>query len=121
VAAVLNVTPNHLDRHPGMAHYSAAKANLLRWQDARRETSDVTRDARSGDIAELSADDPVTGDWLRTPPRRDRRRPRPARRSASPSPAGGWALAWPSPPATAAGWGSAGRLALRLGRPRRSR
>lgn len=65
VAAILNITPNHLDRHPSMAHYSAAKANILRWQNARRETSDVKRDARSGDIAVLSADDPVTGDWLR--------------------------------------------------------
>jgi UDP-N-acetylmuramoylalanine--D-glutamate ligase len=54
VAAVLNVTPNHLDRHPGMAHYSAAKANLLRWQDPGK------------DVAVLGADDAITGDWLRT-------------------------------------------------------
>jgi UDP-N-acetylmuramoylalanine--D-glutamate ligase len=32
IAAVLNVTPNHLDRHPSMAHYTAAKANILRFQ-----------------------------------------------------------------------------------------
>lgn len=53
VAAVLNVTPNHLDRHPSMAHYSAAKANILRWQDPGQ------------DIAVLGADDAITGGWLR--------------------------------------------------------
>lgn len=52
VAAVLNVTPNHLDRHPSMAHYAACKANILRWQSAAH-------------IAVLGADDPVTGRWLR--------------------------------------------------------
>ncbi len=31
VAAILNITPNHLDRHPGMAAYAAAKLNLLRY------------------------------------------------------------------------------------------
>jgi UDP-N-acetylmuramoylalanine--D-glutamate ligase len=45
VAAVLNITPNHLDRHKTMAAYSAAKANILRYQD------------ESG-TAVLSADDP---------------------------------------------------------------
>ena len=30
VAAILNITPNHLDRHPNMAAYAAAKFNLLR-------------------------------------------------------------------------------------------
>ncbi|MCI0396219.1 MAG: UDP-N-acetylmuramoyl-L-alanine--D-glutamate ligase [Chloroflexi bacterium] len=44
VAAVLNVTPNHLDRHKTMAAYSGAKANILRYQNA------------SG-VAVLSADD----------------------------------------------------------------
>ncbi len=33
VAAVLNVTPNHLDRHKTMQAYADAKANLLRQQD----------------------------------------------------------------------------------------
>ncbi len=32
VAAVLNLTPNHLDRHGTMAAYSAAKSNSLRYQ-----------------------------------------------------------------------------------------
>ena len=33
-AAVLNVTPNHLDRHKTMEAYAAAKANLLRQQSS---------------------------------------------------------------------------------------
>jgi len=31
-AAVLNVTPNHLDRHPSMEAYAAAKAKIVRYQ-----------------------------------------------------------------------------------------
>ncbi|MCS6845413.1 MAG: UDP-N-acetylmuramoyl-L-alanine--D-glutamate ligase [Caldilineales bacterium] len=53
VAAVLNVTPNHLDRHPSMAHYTACKANIVRWQGPE-------------DVAVLGADNPITGAWLRT-------------------------------------------------------
>ncbi len=45
VAAVLNVTPNHLDRHKSMAEYSHAKSNILRYQD-------------DAGIAVLAADDP---------------------------------------------------------------
>lgn len=45
IAAVLNITPNHLDRHKTMAAYTAAKANILRFQ-----TPD--------DVAVLSEDDP---------------------------------------------------------------
>jgi UDP-N-acetylmuramoylalanine--D-glutamate ligase len=44
VAAVLNITPNHLDRHRTMAAYSAAKANILRYQT-------------TAGVAVLSADD----------------------------------------------------------------
>jgi UDP-N-acetylmuramoylalanine--D-glutamate ligase len=44
VAAVLNVTPNHLDRHGTMEVYSSAKANIIRYQ-------------KSDDVAVLSADD----------------------------------------------------------------
>jgi UDP-N-acetylmuramoylalanine--D-glutamate ligase len=32
VSAVLNVTPNHLDRHGTMENYLNAKANILKWQ-----------------------------------------------------------------------------------------
>ncbi len=34
IAAVLNLSPNHLDRHGTMAAYTAAKANILRFQRA---------------------------------------------------------------------------------------
>jgi len=46
VAVVLNVTPDHLDRHGSLAGYAAAKARLL----ARQEPSDA---------AVLSWDDPI--------------------------------------------------------------
>jgi UDP-N-acetylmuramoylalanine--D-glutamate ligase len=45
IAAVLNITPNHLDRHGTMDAYRAAKANILRYQEV-------------ADIAVLCADDP---------------------------------------------------------------
>jgi UDP-N-acetylmuramoylalanine--D-glutamate ligase len=45
IAAVLNVTPNHLDRHKTMRAYVAAKANILRHQPKTA-------------VAVLSADDP---------------------------------------------------------------
>lgn len=44
VAAVLNITPNHLDRHGSMEAYASAKANIVSHQKA-------------SDIAVLSADD----------------------------------------------------------------
>lgn len=47
VAALLNITPNHLDRHPDMLAYAAAKLNLLRYLP---ETAQVV----------VNADDPVT-------------------------------------------------------------
>jgi len=50
IAAVLNLTPNHLDRHPSMAHYIAAKANILAFQ-------------KPNDIAILNRDDAITGAW----------------------------------------------------------
>ena len=45
VAAVLNITPNHLDRHGSMPAYTEAKAQILRHQ-------------RAGDVAVLGRDDP---------------------------------------------------------------
>jgi len=59
VAAVLNVTPNHLDRHPSMSHYAAANANILRWQQ-------MTAEGRAEGTAVLGADDAVAGGWLRS-------------------------------------------------------
>lgn len=48
IAAVLNITPNHLDRHESMPSYTAAKAHILDYQKA-------------GDIAVLGNEDP--GAW----------------------------------------------------------
>ncbi|CUS02740.2 UDP-N-acetylmuramoylalanine--D-glutamate ligase [Candidatus Promineifilum breve] len=45
IAAVLNLTPNHLDRHRTMAAYAEAKSHILRHQ-------------KPGDVAVLPADDP---------------------------------------------------------------
>ncbi len=53
IAAILNITPNHLDRHPSMSHYAAAKANILRFQ-------------LSGNVCVLNADDNYTGPWWRS-------------------------------------------------------
>ena len=47
VAAILNITPNHLDRHKTMESYVAAKANIIKYQSPT-------------DIAILSADDATT-------------------------------------------------------------
>jgi UDP-N-acetylmuramoylalanine--D-glutamate ligase len=48
VAAILNVTPNHLDRHGTMEAYTAAKARILHFQQVE-------------DVAVLGRDDP--GAW----------------------------------------------------------
>jgi UDP-N-acetylmuramoylalanine--D-glutamate ligase len=45
IAGVLNITPNHLDRHRTMAAYSAAKANIVAHQ-------------KSSDVAVLGYDEP---------------------------------------------------------------
>lgn len=50
VAICLNVTPNHLDRYDSFADYAAAKHRIFLNQTA-------------GDVAILSADDPVTSTW----------------------------------------------------------
>jgi len=46
IAAVTNVTPNHLDRHPSMEDYVRAKANIMRFQS-------------HSDVAVLNWDDKV--------------------------------------------------------------
>lgn len=46
IAAVLNITPNHLDRHGSMENYIAAKARIIRFQTAQ-------------DVAVLNFDDPI--------------------------------------------------------------
>jgi UDP-N-acetylmuramoylalanine--D-glutamate ligase len=52
VAAILNITPNHLDRHATMTEYAAAKFNLLRQLPV-------------GATVVLNADDAVTGQVAR--------------------------------------------------------
>ncbi len=47
VAVVLNLTPDHLDRHPSFEAYRAAKLSILRHQTA-------------GDVAVMNLDDPHT-------------------------------------------------------------
>jgi len=47
IAAILNITPNHLDRHPTMGAYIEAKVNILRYQGP-------------GDVAVLRYDNPIT-------------------------------------------------------------
>ena len=50
LAVVLNLTPNHLDRHKDMAEYAAAKQQILRYQGTE-------------DLAVLNGDDPVVRAW----------------------------------------------------------
>lgn len=45
IAAVLNVTPNHLDRHGSMEAYTAAKARILEFQ-SKDDTAVLGRDDR---------------------------------------------------------------------------
>ena len=53
VAAITNITPNHLDRHPSMAAYAAAKFNLLRHLRPTREPCAQCR----------RCSDPTIDDW----------------------------------------------------------
>ena len=48
VAAILNLTPNHLDRHGTMENYVNAKANIIRYQTP-------------SDVAVLGTDDQIVG------------------------------------------------------------
>jgi UDP-N-acetylmuramoylalanine--D-glutamate ligase len=57
VAAVTNVSPNHLDRHLTMENYIAAKKNILRFQG-------------TGGVAVLNADDPEVASWADETPGR---------------------------------------------------
>ncbi len=53
VAALLNITPDHLDRYDGFEGYAASKARLLR--DAERGPSCSVRDRRSRDPGDCRA------------------------------------------------------------------
>ncbi len=57
VGAILNVTPDHLDRYPGMAEYTAAKARLF----ANQQPGDVAV-ANERDPAALAAARATRGD-----------------------------------------------------------
>ena len=57
IAACLNVTQNHLDRHHTLQGYADAKARLFETQ-------------RSGDLAVLNADDPITVSFAKRTPAR---------------------------------------------------
>ncbi len=57
VGAILNVTPDHLDRYPGMAEYAAAKARLF----ANQQPGDVAV-ANERDPAALAAARATRGD-----------------------------------------------------------
>src|SRR4029450_8932431 len=50
VAAVLNVTPNHMDRYESLMDYAAAKHRIFMNQTA-------------GDVAILNADDEIVSSW----------------------------------------------------------
>ncbi len=69
IAAVLNVTPNHLDRHGTLAAYAAAKRRVLENQTGAGSLAVLGRDdpgarafaaAAKGDVAWFSAVEPVT-------------------------------------------------------------
>ncbi|MBN1656751.1 MAG: UDP-N-acetylmuramoyl-L-alanine--D-glutamate ligase [Anaerolineae bacterium] len=49
IAAILNIRPNHLDRHGTLAAYTAAKRNIVAYQ-------------QPGDVAVLNLDDPTVRD-----------------------------------------------------------
>jgi UDP-N-acetylmuramoylalanine--D-glutamate ligase len=52
VAAVLNVTPNHMDRYESLMDYAAAKHNIFRNQTP-------------GDVAILNSDDEIVSSWAK--------------------------------------------------------
>ncbi len=68
IGAVLNITPNHLDRHRTMAVYTAAKANLIRYQAADAVAvlgrddpgAAALADLAPGRVAWFSLQEPVT-------------------------------------------------------------
>lgn len=59
IAAVLNITPNHLDRHGTMEAYTQAKANIVRYQKAGTFAVLGYDDAGSRGLAALLPGEPV--------------------------------------------------------------
>ncbi len=70
IAAITNITPNHLDRHPSMEAYAAAKANIVRHQKAEGWAvlnADDTGSrglSTSGQLLQFSLERPVEGAFL---------------------------------------------------------
>jgi UDP-N-acetylmuramoylalanine--D-glutamate ligase len=67
IAAILNITPNHLDRHKSMERYIAAKANIMRYQRGgitilNMDDSNASRlsDNVQGELVEFSMRQMVT-------------------------------------------------------------
>ena len=60
VAAVLNVTPDHLDRYPGVEAYAAAKARLFSFQEPHDLAVANARDDRAAAMAAASRGDLFT-------------------------------------------------------------
>ncbi len=71
IAACLNITQNHLDRHHTLENYVNAKARLFETQ-------------HSGDVAILNADDPIAAGFAQRTPAR------PVWFSGTPSTSGAW-------------------------------
>lgn len=70
VAAILNVTPNHLDRHPHMSAYAAAKFNLLQQVGSGGQvvlSFDDSVTQRLGGDAWLAAANPLPSEWRMEP------------------------------------------------------
>jgi len=74
VAALTNITPNHLDRHPSMEDYARAKANIVAYQspgdwavlNADDERCRTLRGRTPARVLSFSLREPVDeGGWLR--------------------------------------------------------
>jgi len=74
VAALTNITPNHLDRHPSMEDYARAKANIVAYQspgdwavlNADDERCRALRGRTPARVLSFSLREPVDeGGWLR--------------------------------------------------------
>lgn len=66
VAAILNITPNHLDRHPDMAAYADAKFNLFRQTPAHAQlvvSADDPVMQRLAPVGTVGHQQPLPGAW----------------------------------------------------------
>ncbi len=71
VAAILNITPNHLDRHGTMENYTAAKANIMLYQNENdivvlfreNDLSWEQRAKRKGKLISFGFEEPVSEEY----------------------------------------------------------